>query len=75
MPLRMAPNSCAVISRRRSSALSASGIAYVPSSNRLLHIANPSRSQYRILRRSRRRLAKTNKCPPNASSPRRSRTN
>src|ERR1035438_3655654 len=29
--------------------------------------AKPSRSQYRILMRSRRRLAKTNRCPANAS--------
>jgi len=47
-------------------ALSPNGTAYVPSSNRLLHTANPSRSQYRIFTRSLRRLANTNRCPAKA---------
>lgn len=46
----------------------------MPSSKRLLQIANPSRSQYRILTRSRRRLLNTNRCPANASSSKCSRT-
>jgi hypothetical protein len=40
----------------------------------LLQIANPSRSQHRILMRSRSRLAKTTKCPARASGWRCSRT-
>ena len=62
MPLNNAPNSWAVISRRRSPP-SPSRTAYVPSSSRLLQTAKPSRSQYRIFTRSLRRLANTNRCP------------
>jgi hypothetical protein len=74
MPLSSAPNSCAVISRRRSVPPSPNGTAYVPSSSRLLHTAKPSRSQYKILTRSFRRLVKTNRCPAKASNSRCSRT-
>ena len=63
MPLSSAPNSCAVISRCRSRAPSSNGIAYVPSSSRLLQTARPSRSQYKIFTRSLRRLVNTNTCP------------
>ena len=40
---------------------SPNGIAYIPSSSRLAHAANPPRSQYRILTLSRRRLAEDKK--------------
>ena len=40
----------------------------MPFSKRLYHIAYPSRSQYRILIRSPRRLRKTNRCPDSGSS-------
>ena len=41
MPLSSAPNSCAVISRRRLHRRPPDGIAYVPSSRRLLQIGKP----------------------------------
>ena len=56
MPLSSAPNSSTLTSRPCEPA-SPDGIAGVPASNRLVQIANPSRSQYKILSRSRGWLA------------------
>src|SRR5256885_12126932 len=46
------------------------GSLNLPSSKRLYHNTNPSRSQYRIFNRSPRREWNTNQCPLSGSSPR-----
>jgi len=70
IPLNNAPDSCAVISRHRSAASSPNGMAWAPSSSRLLHTAKPSRSQHRNFDLKRTQTSDQRRHPtPGASAP------